>query len=204
MARWIAGIVAAGTALGGIGRLSDSWPHAPRLVFALGAPWVVTAFVLGLFACSRRRGVAAGASALVTSVIVYYVVMIVLERRVGPIYGLAMVLGWGGIATVTGAVFGLAGATVRHGSEPTRALGAAVAGGALAGEALLFLLRGETGTAALLLTGQAAIGLAAAALLAGSRRRVQAIASTASLAMVALVAEAVLRAVMRGYGWGGY
>jgi hypothetical protein len=196
-------VVAVGCGLGAVGRLSDGWPHAPRALFALGAPWIVAAAVVGVVTDGRRRAALAGASALVISVAVYYAVMTLLERRVSAGYAIAMTVGCGSMAAVVGGVFGAAGACLGLDSARARSVAAALLGGALAGEALLFLLRGASGEAALLLASQAAVGIAGALALAEPRWRVRAFGVTATLAAIACFADAAARLIMHRYGWGG-
>ncbi len=196
--------MAAGVALGVVGRLSDGWPHAPRLLFALGAPWVLTALVVGALSPDRRRAAGAAAGALVISVGVYYAVMTFVEGRVGLGYALAMTVGWGGMAAVLGALFGVAGATLRRGSGEARSACAALVGGVFAGEAVLFLPRAETVDARVLLCAQLAVGVAGALAFAAPRWRARALALTASAAGAAFVVDALARVVMRRYGWGGH
>jgi Family of unknown function (DUF6518) len=193
--------VAAGTVLGAVGRLSDQWPHEPRLLFALGAPWLVAAFAVGALSRDWRLGALSGALSLALSVLVYYAVMYLVEQRAGAGYALRMTVLWGGAATLVGAALGAAGASARGANRlwPT-----ALLGGALAGEGLLFLMRGETGSAATLLLVLVVTGLTLP-LIAGPRnRRSELLAATTTLALTALVIDAGLRIVMRRYGWGGY
>jgi hypothetical protein len=214
-------VVAAGSALGVIGRLSDGWSHQPRVLFALGSPWVVLAVLVGVLAPGRRRAPVLAAAALLVSVGVYYVVMAAVEQRVGPVYATAMIAGWGGLAVIVGAIFGAAGSALR-GSPPLPAAGppaapasraapaspaalrsaaAAFVGGTLAGEAVLFLARGNSAVA--LLLAQLAVGLAVAIGLARPARRTQLLALTAVFAGVTFVIDAGARLVMARYGWGG-
>jgi hypothetical protein len=201
--RLAAGVVSAGTALGVVGRLSDGWPDTPQLLFALGSPWVVVAVLAGVLAPGARRAVMTGAATLLASVVVYYVVMAAVESRVGPGYALAMIVGWGGLALIVGAVFGVAGSTIREGSARARSLAAALVGGVLSGEALLFLVRGSQQGATVLLLGQLAIGLALGLAFAPPRRRARLVALLAGSAGAAFVIDAAARILMRRYGWGG-
>jgi hypothetical protein len=194
----LAVVLASGVALGVIGRLSDGWPDDLRVLFALGSPWVAVAVLVGASEPGRRRAAVAAAAALLLSVVVYYVVMAGVERRVGPVYATAMIAGWGGLAVVVGAVFGAAGSALR---APAAAPAAALIGGALAGEALLFLAHGSSATA--LLLGQLALGLTIAIGFAPPERRARLFALTAAIAGASFVIDAAARLAMRRYGWGG-
>ena len=195
----------AGVALGLAGRLSDYASAAPRLVFVLGAPWVVLAFAIGMASRGRREGTLEAAGALALSVVVYYALMYGIEGRAGAGYAAAMTLMWGGLAVVVGALFGAAGAAFRHGADRARLLAVALLGGTLAGEATFFLVRGQAGSRAAVLVVQLAAGVALPlAARPGRRRPLPALAATTVLAGAALVADAALRVAARRYGWGGY
>jgi hypothetical protein len=179
-----------------VGRLSDGWSPSLRLLFALGSPWVLSAAGIGLLARERRSGAIAGAVALGLSVLVYYVVMAGIEHRVSWHYSAAMIAGWGSLAVAVGAMFGATGTTLGSRS-PTAA---ALLGGVLAGEALLFLAHRNTDAVLL-----AQLGAGAALVLAGvlGERRIRPLAMAASIATAAFCIDAATRIVMRRYGWGG-
>ena len=101
-------------------------------------------------------------------------------------------------------MFGTAGELIRRGSPRARSIAAALAGGALAGEALLFLPRAETANARLMVAAQLLIGVAAALALThrGERGRALALHGVRRPAL-ALVVDVAARVVMRRYGWGG-
>ena len=202
---WIAGVAGAGVALGAAGRLSDYATSAPRLVFVLGAPWVVLGFAIGLASRAPREGAVAAAGALALSVLVYYALMYGVEGRAGARYAGAMTLMWGGLAALVGVLFGAAGAAFRHGRERLRLLAISLLGGALAGEAAFFLTRGQAGSRAAVLVAQLSIGVALPLVARPGRRRpVPALAATAVLALTALAADVAIRVAARRYGWGGY
>jgi hypothetical protein len=193
----------AGIALGLVGRLSDYAAYPVRAAFVLGAPWIVTAVCIGLFARDRREGLRAGALGLAVSVVVYYALMTAVEHNVSGRYAVAMALGWGVVALAIGALFGVAGADLQSRSASTRARAAVLIGGALAGEALLFLLRGVPTSFALVLAAQLILGIAVVVTVAGSHRSLRLLAVTAAVATSALVIDLAVRDVLRVYGWGG-
>ena len=197
-------VVSLSCALGLVARVSDHLSYEPRLVFALGAPWLLLAFVSGLMWRRLPAGAAAGSLAVAISVGVYYLLMVFVEDRAGPHYGAAMVLVWGGLGVLVGAVFGAAGSAARS-EGARRVAAAALLGGALLGEAAFFYLRGQPQDALDVLALEAAAGLAIPLLVGAWRGRVAtAVSLTTVLASAALVADAALRIAARRYGWGGY
>jgi hypothetical protein len=159
--------------------------------------------MIGVLTRTRAYAVRAAATALVTSVATYYAIMTAVEGRVSLRYGLAMILGWGVLATVVGVIFGAAGAALRSGSSSTRPRAAALVGGTLVGESLLFLSRSGAAESVGLLAAQLAVGvtLPLAYGSPGYRARPAVIACAAATA--ALVADAAARSLMHHYGWGG-
>ena len=197
-------VLALSGALGLVARASDHLSYEPRLVFALGAPWLLLAFLSGLLWRRPAAGAAAGSLAVAISVGVYYLLMVFVEDRAGPHYGAAMVVVWGGLGLVVGAVFGAAGSAARS-EGIQRVAAAALLGGALLGEAGYFLLRGQPEYALDVLALEAAVGLAVPLLVGAWRGRVAtAVSLTAVLACAAFVADAALRVTAARYGWGGY
>jgi hypothetical protein len=187
-----------GTALGAVGRASDYLEPELVVLFALAGPWVVVGFVTGMAAPCPLWGAAAGALALIVSVVVYYALMLVVERHVGAGYAVAMTALWGAGAAVSGAVFGALGAGVRREWPAT-----AILGGALAGEAAIFLLlRGADGARGRVLTLELLVGIGVV-LLGARTRPLAAIASAAAMASVFAVADGAARVFMRTKGWGG-
>jgi hypothetical protein len=192
----------AALALGIAGRASDYGPADVTFLFALGSPWVLAAFAVGACARRPRDGAVAGAAALSLSVAVYYALMYTVEQRAGEDYAAAMTILWGGLGLACGALFGTAGSLLRSRDVRRRGLAAAVLGGTLAGEALLFLLLGRPHPE--ILTVQLAVGCLIPLLAAGAPRRVPPVAAaTAAVALAALVADASLRVLARMGGWGG-
>jgi Family of unknown function (DUF6518) len=194
--------VAIGVLLGAVGRWSDHASEAWRLLFALGSPWVVAAFGVGLLSRAPRRGALLGAVALVVSVLAYYAIMRWVEQRGVGGYAAWMMVVWGAPAAAVGAVFGAAGAAAR--SARLRPAALALLGGTLAGEALLFLARAsESGAARAVLLAQLALGVAAALGGWGRRPSARVAALAGGVALFALVADAAIRVAARRYGWGG-
>jgi hypothetical protein len=187
-----------GTGLGVIGRLSDYLDPELVLLFALAAPWVVAGFVTGMAASRPLEGAVAGAAALGLSVAVYYALMPFVERRAGPHHAFAMTVLWGTGAVACGAAFGALGATVRR-YRPA----AALLGGALAGEAILFLLlHGDAGPRAVVLGVELVAGVAVV-LAAARGRPLTALPLAGAMAACFAVADGAARVFMRTKGWGG-
>ena len=194
------GIVAvAAVAWGLAGHALDVAPGG-SWVTALGAPWLVMAFAAGALMPRREWGAAAGAAFIVLAVGVYYVAF--LDEGAGVArYAVKVGLAWGAVGVLLGALFGAGGAVWRAAprSRPG-ALAAAIAVGALAGEALL--LRREWFSAgapeALRLELLAAVLLAAATF-----RRPLALGAGVAAALLAVVAADELRELLRVVGWQG-
>jgi uncharacterized protein DUF6518 len=201
--RHLLAAIVAGGALGAVGRLSDSWSEPLRLLFVLGSPWVLTAVTIGVLSRTRAKAVRAAATALVASVATYYAIMTAVESRVSLRYGLAMILGWGVLATVVGVIFGAAGAALGSGSSSTRPRAAALVGGTLVGESLLFLSRGAAPESAGLLAAQSAVGVTLSLAYGSRGYRARPAVIACAAAPAALVVDAVARSLMHQYGWGG-
>ena len=190
--------IAAAVALGLVGQSARDL-HGPdaALLFALGGPWVVTAFGVAAF----TRSAVAGALACALSVPVYYAVMLFVEGRAHPGYAVSMSVLWGVAAVACGALFGWLGAAARDRSGRGRAVAVAVLGGTLAGEAALFLaLHPRGGSPVLVAELAAGMALVGAAVWPG---RAHALAAATAAAGVAAVADGALRLAMRAQGWGG-
>lgn len=190
--------IAAAVALGLVGQSArDYYGPDAALLFALGGPWVVTAFAVA----ALTRSAVAGTVACALSVPVYYAVMLLVERRAYPGYAASMSVLWGGAAVGCGALFGWLGAGARERSGRWRSVAMAILGGTLAGEAALFLaLHSRAGSPVLVAELAAGIVLVGAAAWPG---RARALAAAAAAAGVAAVADGALRVVMRAQGWGG-
>jgi uncharacterized protein DUF6518 len=202
MTRALALAVVLGVVLGGAGRWSDHAADPVRLLFALGSPWVVVGFGAGMLSRSARRGALLGAVALVVSVVAYYSIMYGVEDRGAGGYAARMMVVWGAPAAAVGALFGAAGAAAH--TARLRPVALALLGGALAGEALLFLARaGETGASRAVLVAQLLLGGAVALAGWGRRPTARVAALAGGVALLALVADAAIRVAARRYGWGG-
>jgi hypothetical protein len=192
--------IGAGVILGIAGRASDYLGPELRLLFALGAPWFVVAWGVGALRRRPLEGAALGALALAVSVIVYYALMLTVEHRCGPAYATNMTLLWGVSAALCGVPFGAAGAAATSGNGRLRLGAITLLGGALAGEALLFLSLGRQGTAVLI--GELVVG-ATLVLTASRPPRATVLTAGASVAFLAAAADGFLRVLIRARGWGG-
>ena len=202
LALGVAGALLAGVALGVSGRASDYLGPELRLIFALGAPWFLVAFGVGVVLRRPVSGAACGALALAVSVAVYYGVMLAVERRGGHGYAASMTLLWGSAAALCGVAFGALGAAAAGREGPLRGVALALLGGTLAGEAVLFVLLGGVDAGRWVLLCELAAG--AGLVLSASRPpRPLRVALGASAAVAAASADGVLRTVMRARGWGG-
>ncbi|MGK2936637.1 MAG: DUF6518 family protein [Solirubrobacteraceae bacterium] len=173
-------------------------------VGALGAPWLVTAFVAG--ALARRASIAAvaGAIALAVGTASYYLAMV---GMAGPgVLGYAVVVGasWGVVALGIGAAFGAAGCLWRRRDDLAGAMAAALPAGALMGEALLLATVWNARPALLVVGAQFGAGMTLPLLLV--RRpglRVAAVGAAIVAALVFGLGEAVVRDTLRAVGWAG-
>lgn len=156
----------------------------------LGGLWLLAAFLGGLATRDLRRAAALGSLVLVAAVLGYYATQVL--RRGGELYALQMILLWGVAAGPLGAAFGAAGGLARR-RVPA---GSAVLGGALGGEAALFLL---TRGAAATFLAELAAG-AALPIMAGRRRTLGLAVAMGALSLMGLAA---LRVFMHAHGWRG-
>src|SRR4029077_14506825 len=104
---------------------------------AIGA-WLGLAFVLGASARTLPNGAPSGVSGLVSAVVAYYVLIGVFGagfRAIGASHAATV---WGAVALLAGPVFGLAGATWRHGHGRPRSIAVAVLSAALIAEGVVF------------------------------------------------------------------
>lgn len=197
---WILIALPAGAAVGAVGRLSDHMPLvALRWSASLGALWLLGAFAVGA-RTGRRRGAAAGALALVTGVVAYYLLMWLVEERATAAYSLRMIVLWGLASLAVGALFGHLGQLWRDGRR--RELPAAVLGGALVGEAALLLGAWQSPAARLVLLAQLAAGALLALTLAPTRR-VHALAGAGMMAVAMAAGADALRDALHAAGWRG-
>ena len=192
----------AGIALGVTGRVSDHLGPDAALLFALGGPWFVVAFAVGAAARSPVAGAIGGAVALAVSVAVYYALMLAIERRGGQAYAMSMTLLWGGAAVPCGVLFGAAGGLWRGRRDDLRAAGLALLGGALGGEALLFLARGGASSSGWVLPCELLGGIALVLSASRTAPRLPVTIGTTAAAFSASAGGA-LRLLMRAQGWGG-
>lgn len=128
--------LAAGVLLGLLSIANDGWPWWAQ-VFNLGAPWVVTASIVGYVARSTMGGALAGLTTLVTAVAVYYAGGLLIGAREYVDTATQSAQVWGALAVVAGPVFGIAGAWATMPGARRRVLAAAAISGALWGEAAL-------------------------------------------------------------------
>jgi hypothetical protein len=208
-------LVVAGVAVAlGVGgrvllRAGVELPHGHALLAAggmakaLGAPWLAAAWGVGALAGARGRAAAAGAATLALGTAGWYVLTLAAEGRAATAYVLPVAAAWAVAASLAGAVFGLAGAAWRDGSDAARAVSVAALAGAMAGEALL--LAGEwSGRAARAVL--AAEVVAALLVLFGARRRAPLVLTLALFVFTAVFLagmEDAVRDAVRQAGWGG-
>ncbi len=197
--RAISAAVAGGIVVGVGGRLLDQFPARTVHWFsAMGAPWLVVAFVVGAAVGHRRVGAYAGGAALGLGVLLYYAIFHWVEGTFGLGYIVPVALGWTAGAVAAGAVFGWAGAAwwQRCGAWATAALA-----GALVGEAMLLGTLWSKPLATRLLVIEAVLGVACALLL--TRDRLRALVLTGGVAVTVVVAELTVREGLRAVGWLG-
>jgi Family of unknown function (DUF6518) len=194
--RTVAVTLTAAVLLGLAGQLGGH--HGPGVgvgvVFALGGPWILTAFAVG----ATTRSWLAGSVACALSVSVYYLAMVALRAGGAAEYALSMSVLWGVAAVGCGALFGWLGQRSRR-SDGWRSATFALLGGTLAGEAMLFLAFGS-GRADGVLAAELFTGVALA-LSTARPRPVRVVALATAAAGVAAVADGALRIFMRSRGW---
>jgi Family of unknown function (DUF6518) len=105
----------------------------------LAGPWLVLAFLVGLYGRSSRDGAVGGLLALTTSVVAYYVTQR-LGLRAANTRGLLAGMLWLPISAAAGAVFGTLGYAFRGTNSRYRAGAAVALGGALVAESGILLL----------------------------------------------------------------
>jgi hypothetical protein len=229
----VAAVLAAAVLVGVVGQLGDAAPGVPGHATALGAPWLVAAFVIGALLRRPLPGALGGAVVLSGGTLSYYGVQLALTGHARALADGAIAVGWAAAGAVAGAAMGALGALWRdatraRGAAPTvaatrasgalsagaatparrprrgAALLAAVPAAALAGEALL--LAGEWRSRASLAVLSAELALAGLLLPACAWRRASLPAAALAAGALALgfaLTEAELRSAMRAIGWRG-
>ncbi len=195
-----AAAVASGGLVGLAARASDYGPRPAHWIGALGAPWLLIAFLNGTLARHRRDAALAGAFAIVSGVVAYYLSMWLIEHHTVVDYAAAMIVGWSLAGVVVGMPFGLAGWHARFGSERSASLAMAVLVAALTAEAAYGLLVWQNRYAQAI----AVLEISAAAVIAiGSGRTLRVTAFAAPLTVALLFCELTVTTLMRGMGWAG-
>src|SRR4051794_41816115 len=88
------GAVVGGVAIGLVGRASVQTTEVVAWLSRLGAPWLLTAFLVGAWVGSRRAGAVAGGAALAIGTAVYYFVFHFVEHRIGLGYAVVVGCAW--------------------------------------------------------------------------------------------------------------
>jgi hypothetical protein len=170
---------------------------------AIGA-WLGLAFVLGASARTLPTGALRGLIGLVSAVVAYYVLIGVFGdgfRAIGASHAATV---WGAVALLAGPVFGLAGATWRHGHGLPRSIAVAVLAASLIAEGVVFgaprwAHPDQVGTdpGAFVLAAEALLGLALPWVLLRRGERLAGYLAVAILAVMAAVAIGPLTSVLR-------
>jgi hypothetical protein len=115
-------VIVAGAAFGVAIRLTWDLPgHELHWVSRVAWPWLLVAFAAGLTTTDRRRAALDGAALLSSATVAYYAVLAFVQDA----YGHSPVgLWWVLVAVPIGALAGAAGAAVRAGPSPRRAVAA--------------------------------------------------------------------------------
>jgi hypothetical protein len=194
-------VIVAGVALG-VAMRALRYADAPSLpkIAALGVPWITTAFVVGALEREKWRAVCAAAAALVTAVVVYYVLEAPIEGHTSLRYAAAMTVAWSVAAVAVGAIFGRFGAAWRQWRST---FASAALGGAFVGEAMLLLVVWRADAAYTVLACELAVGIALPLALARPRTRAVALPLTLAIGLALASAEAAIRVVMHSAGWAG-
>jgi hypothetical protein len=202
-ARAVLGAVCGGVAIGLIGRASVQPAEVTAWVSRLGAPWLLTAFLVGAFVRDRRLGALSGGAALAIGTAVYYAVFHFIEHSIGLGYAVVVGTAWAMVGLLVGAVFGYAGAAWRVRDRWARIVAMAALGGALIGEAVLLMTRWDDPTAHAILLAELAVGALIPFVASRRREWPAALMLGMTFAMTAVVLEAYTRAALRAVGWGG-
>jgi hypothetical protein len=192
-----------GVAIGLVGRASVQSTEVVAWISRLGAPWLLTAFLVGAVVGSRRRGAVAGGLALALGTAVYYFVFHFVEHRIGLGYAVVVGSAWAVVGVGIGGVFGYAGAAWRARDRWARIVSMAALGGALIGESLLLMTRWDDPTAHGILLGELVVGALLPFVASRRREWPAALALGMTFAVTAVVLEAYARAALRAVGWGG-
>jgi hypothetical protein len=195
--------VVGGVAIGLVGRASVQTTEVVAWLSRLGAPWLLTAFLVGAWVGTRRAGALAGGAALAIGTGVYYFVFHFVEHRIGLGYAVGVGFAWAVVGVGIGGAFGYAGAAWRAPDRWARIVSMAALGGALIGEAVLLMTRWDDPTAHAILLGELAVGALIPFVAARRREWPAALALGMTFAVTAVVLEAYARAALRAVGWGG-
>jgi hypothetical protein len=171
---------------------------------ALGAPWLVLAFLTGAL-LPRRSGpwtaASAGAALLVAGVLAYYVVHAVRRGFYDRTTMVLVVIAWSSAAVVAGGLFAAAG---RHWRRTGSPWAGAVPAAALLGEAFALAGQWRSPGAQAAVTLELLGGVALLAVVAArSRRSVGVLAAACGLAVACGIAEVEVRELARAAGWSG-
>jgi hypothetical protein len=198
-------VVGCGVAIGLAGQAGDRVPGAPAYITALGAPWMLLAFVLGALARKPLLGAIAGGVALVIGTEAYYLAQIALTDGRTLFYATAMGIGWGGSAVVAGALAGGIGGWWRSEcSDQERSIAGALPGALLTGEALLLSQEWTQPAARALVAVELMAGLGLIWIHIGtSRRAFIAAAAACALTMAVVLGEHSVRETLHAAGWNG-
>jgi hypothetical protein len=195
--------VVGGVTIGLVGRASVQSTEVVAWLSRLGAPWLLTAFLVGAWVGTRRAGALAGGAALAIGTAVYYFVFHFVEHRIGLGYGVVVGSAWALVGLGIGGAFGYAGAAWRAPDRWARIVSMAALGGALIGEAVLLMTRWNDPTAHAILLGELVVGALIPFVAARRREWPAALALGMTFAVTAVVLEAYARAALRVVGWGG-
>src|SRR5436190_14078430 len=192
----------AAVALGLAGRVAvhgsdGALAAAGHAALALGAPWLVVAWLVGAGVGSRAGGALAGAFALALGTGAWYLLTVAAGGRAAVYYAFPVAPAWALVAAGAGAAFGVAGAAWRSGRVSALALPA----GALAGEALLLAGEWSGRAARTVLTLELALG--AALVVFAARRRPSVVLVAAVAAAAFAIGEGAVREALRSAGWLG-
>ena len=201
--RALAAALAGGVLIGVIGRASVQTTEVIAWTSRLGAPWLVTAFVVGAVVADRRHAALAGGATLAIGTAVYYAIFHFVEHDIGLGYAVVVGAAWATVGVGIGGVFGYAGAAWREHGGWSRVVATAALGGALIGEAVLLMTRWDDPTAHAILTAELALGAVLPFAVARWRQWPAALALATTFAVGAIVLEAYTRAALRVVGWGG-
>lgn len=196
-----------GAILGAAAWFSDQlgWPLELAVPANTIGAWLAVAFIAGATGRTALLGTVRGLVALLAAVAAYYLLIGALGQGIRSTGATHAATVWGLVALVAGPALGAAGATWRHGRGLPRAISVALLSAALVAEGVAFGAprwahwdRLDVDPGAILLAGEAAIGLALPVVLLDRGERLRGYVALAAMTLIGLVAIGPVVDFVRG------